>query len=306
MISGYHTPVLVEKVIEYLVTKQDGVYVDGTIGGGGHADCILQRLSPNGKLIGFDADANAIEYTEERLKQFSNQLVLIQQNFVHMRETLNEIGIKTANGILLDLGISSFQIDQPGKGFSFQRDEPLDMRMDKRQDVNASTILRTVDEQELVQIFREYGEERHAKKIARAIIHVRSREPFETTKALASVVQRTVGGRFVKKSLARVFQALRIRVNDELNNLRVALRDIVDLIHVGGRVVVISYHSLEDRIVKEFFKAEATGSISSAFHEIKREPRLRVLTKKPITPTESEIALNRRARSAKLRVAERV
>lgn len=306
---AYHTPVLVNEVVQYLVTKPDGVYVDATLGGGGHTEAILDRLSATGRVIGLDRDGDALAYAEQRLRKFVPRVVLVRENFALLRNVLDQRRIPGVDGILLDVGVSSFQIDQPGKGFSFQRDERLDMRMDTRQGFDAVAFLRTVDERELERVIREYGEERHAKRIARMIIRERISTPLTTTVQLATLVRRAAGGKFAQKSVARVFQALRIAVNGELQNLRNVLHDSVDVLNEGGRIVVITYHSLEDRIVKQFFKDEA-GVFASHTRMImapdKKQPRLRILTKKPITPSQSEIDANRRSRSAKMRVAEKV
>jgi 16S rRNA (cytosine1402-N4)-methyltransferase len=288
--SAYHTPVLLEEVIANLLTSLDGVYVDATIGGGGHAEAILMHLSASGRLFGFDRDEDAVRFAESRLRQFKSRTVVVRENFVNMRKILQEHGVTTIDGVLLDLGISSFQIEQPGKGFSFQHDESLDMRMDKRQNLTASTLLNTIEEKELGKILREYSEEYQARKIARLLVHEREKHSINTTGSLAVIVRKAARGRFVNKTLARVFQALRIAVNDELNNLQRVLHDVVEVLKSGGRVVVISYHSLEDRIVKNFFKTET---------------KLRILTKKPIRPTANEVLINKRSRSAKMRVAER-
>lgn len=309
MSNGYHTPVLPEKVLEYLITTTDGVYVDGTLGGGGHAERILKRLSSKGKLIGFDADEDAIEFAGKRLINYKRQVVLIHENFVHMKTVLQRYQFHAVDGVLLDLGVSSFQLEEAGKGFSFQHDERLDMRMDRRKSIDAARIIKTVGERELEDIFRNFGEERFARKIARAIVHERRSKPIETASSLTSLVKDVVGRGHIQKTLARVFQALRIAVNDELNNLQNALRDVLELVTVGGRIVVISYHSLEDRIVKDFFKSEAAVHIRSEnklMPSAPRVPRLRIVTKKPIQPSEAEISINRRARSAKLRAAERI
>lgn len=301
---GFHVPVLLDEVIANLLTSLDGVYVDGTVGGGGHAEAILSRLSSASRLIGFDRDDDALRFAENRLQEFRPRVMLFRENFVNMRDILHENRIEAVNGVLFDLGLSSFQIDHPGKGFSFQRDEPLDMRMDRRQKLTAASLLRNVDEQALRKILSDYGEEFQAKRIARMIVSERRKHPIETTGSLVSVVRKVVRGRFVNKSLARVFQALRIAVNDELNNLKKALFNALEVLKPGGRLVVISYHSLEDRIVKEFFRAEA-GTAARGI-DGQRIVQLRIITKKPVTPTDQEIALNNRARSAKLRVAERL
>lgn len=309
MNNGYHTPVLLEKVLEYLITSTDGIYVDGTVGGGGHAEVILNHLSSKGKLIGFDADEDAIAYAGKKLAKYQKRVELIHENFAHMKSILQKHNIHSVDGMLLDLGVSSFQLEQPGKGFSFQRDEQLDMRMDRRKEIDAAYLVNTADESELQNIFRKYGEERFAGKIAKTIAKERKTNPIETTGSLASLVENVVGRKYLRKSLARIFQALRIAVNDELTNLLIALQDTLELVRVGGRILVISYHSLEDRIVKDFFKLGSAKTVPSDYKlipSVERPPRLRILTKKPVRPSEGEIRANRRARSAKLRAAERV
>jgi len=240
MSNDYHTPVLLEGVLEYLITKPEGIYVDATIGGGGHAGGILGRLSPQGKLVGFDTDSDAIEYSKQRLSNYKQRVIVIRENFIRMKSSLQEHNLNNVNGVLFDLGISSFQIDKPDKGFSFRRDERLDMRMDKSQALDAERLVNTTDAKELETIFREYGEERFARRIAQAIVRERMRKPIETTGSLASLIEEVVGKKFTQKSLARIFQAMRIVVNDELNSLRRALRDAVELLTEGGRIVVIS------------------------------------------------------------------
>lgn len=309
MSNVYHTPVLLESVIEYLITAADGIYVDATIGGGGHADAILERLTSRAKLVGFDADSDAIEYTKQKLTKYERQITLIRENFTQMKFCLQQNNIDKVNGALFDLGVSSFQLDGPDKGFSFQRDERLDMRMDKRLKLDAAALVTAAEGKKLETVFREYGEERHSRRIAKAIVRERTRKPIHTSALLAALVEQVVGRKFARKSIARIFQALRIEVNDELNNLQRALRDAIELLEVGGRIVVISYHSLEDRIVKEFFKSEAAGTLASGHKlvpDVQRVPRLNILTRKPVRPSEEEIRTNSRARSAMLRAAERV
>ena len=309
MSNGYHTPVLLERVVEYLITATDGIYVDATIGGGGHAERILEHLSSGGKLMGFDTDLDAIQYAKQKLTKYDHQVTLIRENFTQMKFSLQQHNIDKVDGMLFDLGVSSFQLNEPNKGFSFQRHERLDMRMDKRKKVDAAALVNTAEEKKLEAIFREYGEERLARKIAKAIVRERVRKPIDGSASLAALVEEVVGKKFTQKSLARIFQALRIAVNDELNNLQRALRDAIELLKVGGRIVVISYHSLEDRIVKDFFKSEAAKTLPSGHKllpDVQRVPRLYVLTRKPVQPSEKEIRTNRRARSAKLRAAERI
>lgn len=288
-----------------LLTTRDGVYVDGTVGGGGHAEKVCEHLSEQGRLIGFDADGDAIKTAGDRLARYGGQVILVHANFHSLAHELASRGIRGVTGMLFDLGVSSHQLDAGEKGFSFRTDERLDMRMDARQPLSAWEVVNGYPEQRLAGVLREYGEEREAGRIARGIAQQR---PVETTGALSRIVEGCVNPRFLTKSLARVFQALRVEVNRELENLRQTLTSVPDLLLPGGRCVVIAYHSLEDRIVKEFFRAEAAESIPSTHKylpDTPRVPRLEILTKKPVTASGDECARNPRARSAKLRAAAR-
>lgn len=309
MTELYHTPVLAAEVMEYLLTSRDGVYVDGTIGGGGHAGRILDHLLPAGVLIGFDVDADAIRECARRFATSTSRVVLIHDNFRTMAENLRSRGFSQVDGILLDLGLSSYQIDGEGKGFSFQRDEMLDMRMDIRQTIDAASLVNTMDEKELEKVIKNYGEDYKARRIARAIVRERTMTAIRSTNQLAKIVRSVVRGPYSTKSLARVFQALRIAVNRELDSLKEILTVGLEFLSPGGRLVVISYHSLEDRIVKEFFRSESAETVPSGnrlLPDIPRIPRMQVLTKKPIRPAPAEIAENSRARSAKLRAGKKV
>jgi 16S rRNA (cytosine1402-N4)-methyltransferase len=308
-LASYHTPVLREEVLAWLITSTDGVYVDATLGGGGHAESILQRLDPTGMLVGFDADPDAIQFAATRLSVFGGRANLVHDNFRNISAALAQQGINQVDGILFDLGVSSYQLDEPSKGFSFRGDDRLDMRMDPSQSLDARAVINYYDEVELAEIIWRYGEERASRSIARAIVRQRTGTPLETTGELVALVRSVVGERFLIKTLARVFQALRIEVNRELVNLTEGLPQAVELLKPGARVVVISYHSLEDRIVKETFKQEAAlfePSGNKLVPDTILEPRLRILTKKPIGATEEECSLNPRSRSAKLRAAERI
>jgi len=303
--SAYHEPVLAEETLALLLTDREGVYVDGTVGGGGHAEEICSQLGPLGHLIGFDADAEAIEASRARLERFGSRVTLIRANFRDAASELKARGVQQLAGILLDLGVSSHQIDQPDRGFSFRAGGKLDMRMDSRRTVTAHDVVNGYSQERLEAILREYGEEREARRIARALVRAR---PVTAVGELNGVIERCVGGRYRTKSLARVYQALRIEVNGELENLREALASFPDLLLPGGRCVVIAYHSLEDRIVKEFFRGEAADRIPSQnkfLPDLPQLPRLGILTRKPVTASGEEVARNPRARSAKLRAAER-
>jgi 16S rRNA (cytosine1402-N4)-methyltransferase len=304
--STYHEPVLAGETLPLLINDREGTYVDGTLGGGGHAEKICDNLGPGGRLIGIDADDDAIEESRLRLKRFGSRVTLIRGNFRGMAGELASIGVRKCAGILLDLGVSSHQIDKQERGFSFRPGGPLDMRMDIRRPLGARDILNGYSEEKLGEIFREYGEERAARRIAAAVVRAR---PMKTADDLNSVIEGCVGGRYLTKSMARVYQAIRMEVNGELGSLREALGAVPDLLFPGGRCVVIDYHSLEDRIVKEFFREEAADKIPSQnklVPDLPRVPRLRILTKKPVTATGQEIGRNPRARSGKLRAAERL
>jgi 16S rRNA (cytosine1402-N4)-methyltransferase len=307
--EGYHTPVMVEEVVSFLRPDRGGIYVDGTLGGGGHAEHILRSLSSSGKLIGFDVDADAITYAGRRLAHFGAKMSFVHGNFSTMKASLAKMSVPSVDGVLLDLGVSSHQIDDASRGFSFQQPGRLDMRMDVMQSVDAALVLNTRDEKALAEILWKYGEERHARKIASRIVALRRDRLFATSRELAEVVQSVTGKRFLAKSLARVFQAIRIVVNRELDNLRSGLRDAVDMLNPGGRIVVIAYHSLEDRIVKDAFRDESKTAIPSGSRYLPDQPhvpRLALLTRKPVVAGEDERLRNPRSRSAKLRAAERI
>ena len=290
--APYHEPVLVWEVVEFLQPRPGGVYVDGTLGGGGHAAAILEASAPTGRLIGLDWDEEAVAAAGERLGVFGERVTVVGKNFAELEEVLMARGLTTVEAVLFDLGVSSHQFDEPARGFSVQRPGLLDMRMSRQLAATARDVLRTASVEELANLFFQYGEERRARAIARAIGRARERgERLETTEDLA----RLCGPRRGRIHPAtRVFQALRIAVNDELGNLRRGLGAAVRVLRGGGRLAVISFHSLEDRIVKRFFLEQQAAGV------------LRVVTKKPVVATEAEAAANPRARSAKLRVAERV
>ena len=280
--------------------------MDGTTGGGGHAEKICERLPPEGRLVCFDADAEALAESKRRLTRYLDRVTLVHANFRNLKAEIQELGIDTIDGLLLDLGVSSYQLDEPSRGFSYRADEPLDMRMDRRQSRTARDVVNAYTRERLADVLFQFGEERASRRIASRIVAAR---PLETTGDLALIVRGAVGGKNMVKSLARVFQALRIEVNDELGSLAQALADAVDILADQGRIVVISYHSLEDRIVKEYFKVESAASIPSGHKLIPdtpKVPRLRILTRRPLEPGDDEVTRNGRARSARLRVAERI
>jgi 16S rRNA (cytosine1402-N4)-methyltransferase len=301
----FHEPVLCQEAVQFLLTPRGRVYVDGTVGGGGHAEEICRRLPATAQVICFDADGDAIAAAGHRLKDCAPGVLFIRSNFSAMEAELRALNIHTIDGLLLDLGVSSFQLDEASKGFSFRSDEAIDMRMDRRQTLSGLHVVNERSEEELAAIIREYGEEHNARRIARAIVRQR---PMHTTGDLHDAVQSVAAGRFLNKTLARVFQAIRMEVNDELRNLERALRAAIGLLTPGGRLVVISYHSLEDRIVKDVFRENAATSIPSGNKYVPDtvvDPRLTILTKRPLTASAGEIERNSRARSAKLRAAER-
>ena len=309
MIPIYHTPVLCKEVVEYLVGKEDGIYVDGTLGGGGHAEAILQKIYPKGMLIGIDADLDAHNTAQNRLIKYQSNIIFVRDNTVNIVSILKANNIPAIQGLVLDLGVSSHQLDATEKGFSFRSDDVLDMRMDRRQRLDAAHIVNSYSQQDLATLFWNYGEEKKSRRIARAIVDRRVAVPIRTTRDLAVIVEKHVGPQFLVKSMARIFQALRIEVNNELGNLSDILKMTLGVLATGGRIVVISYHSLEDRIVKKFFQDESATSIPSGHKlvaDTPRTPRLRILTRKPVLAPPEERRKNPRSRSAKMRVAERL
>lgn len=306
MSSVYHEPVLREEALRFLLTPGGHVFVDGTLGGGGHAEEICRRMNASARLVCFDADGDAIRVAAKRLGVFGDRVEFVHSNFRNLGSELRSRNMPRIDGLLLDLGVSSFQIDEGAKGFSFRSDERIDMRLDRRQRLSGWDIVNTYPEEALAGVLWKYGEERAARRIACAIVASR---PVDTTGSLSDVVQSVVGDRFLTKTLSRVFQAIRIQVNDELASLETALTESVALLSNGARLVVISYHSLEDRIVKEFLRHHSATTIPSG-HKLVPDtavtPTFRLLTKRPVTPSAAEVARNNRARSAKLRAAERI
>ncbi len=305
-----HKSVLLNESIEQLQIKPDGIYVDGTLGGGGHALEICKRLK-SGRLIGFDRDADAIEAAKERLDEYRDRVTILHSNYCEMKDRLPELGVSSVDGVILDLGVSSYQLDTAQRGFTYREDVPLDMRMDQRQTQTAKDIVNGYSEVELTRVIRDYGEEKFARNIARNIVIAREKKELETTGELIQVIksaipmrERAVGGHPAK----RTFQAIRIELNHELDTLENALEPIVDLLNDKGRICVISFHSLEDRIVKEKFRTfENPCTCPKEFPVCVcgKKPKGRVITRKPIVPSEQEIEQNSRAKSAKLRVFER-
>lgn len=302
-----HEPVLLSETIALLEPRSNGLYLDGTLGGGGHAEAILDASSPGGRLIGLDQDPRAIEYARRRLERFGDRVELFELNFSEIDET-PELAGRRLDGALLDLGVSSPQIDEKARGFSYQQDAPLDMRMGPRGEP-ARDLLTRADIDELTDVIRRYGEERHARRIALAIIRERDRDPIRTTGRLREVVEQAVPrSEHPLKSVARVFQALRIAVNAELEALSSGLPQIVDRLADGARLVVISYHSLEDRIVKRYFRELAADCVCPPDFPVCRCDKrsdATILTPHPLTAGPSEAEANPRSRSAKLRAIER-
>jgi len=306
-----HVPVMAQEVMDYLVTGTEGVYLDCTIGGGGHAKKILEATSPHGRLVGIDVDPQAIELARENLSSYKDRVLLIHGNFADLDQILSQHGISEIDGILADLGASSFQFDTPDRGFSFRYCGPLDMRMDKTSGHPVLEDLNRMDASELADIIRGFGEERWAKRIAERIVEARRRSPIKTTTQLADIINNSVPrGAFRNINPAtRTFQALRIYKNRELENLKRGLEQAVPLLRTSGRLCIISFHSLEDRIVKRTFRELERGCIcppSAPICVCGRKPTLKILTKRPVTPQGEEIRANPRCRSAKLRVAAKL
>jgi 16S rRNA (cytosine1402-N4)-methyltransferase len=305
-----HISVLRTEVLTWLDVKPGGTYIDGTLGSGGHALGILERAGRDGMLLGLDQDEQALGRAGAALADWSDRCRLVQRNFADMGAAAAREGLTAVDGIVLDLGVSSDQLDTPERGFSFQREGPLDMRMNTAAGEPASRLVQDLDERALIEIFRSYGEEPRARRIAAAIVRERDQVAIETTTQLAEIVERAVGGRKgARHPATRVFQALRIAVNEELESLRQGLDAGLALLKPGGRLAVISFHSLEDRIVKRFcvlHEGRWESLQAGGQRWVGREPRVVRLTRKPICPTELECAENPRARSAKLRVIEKV
>ncbi|HET97648.1 MAG TPA: 16S rRNA (cytosine(1402)-N(4))-methyltransferase RsmH [Desulfurivibrio alkaliphilus] len=292
--TAIHQSVLLAEVLAWLAPVSGGIYADGNLGLGGHGAAVLERSSPDGRLIGFDWDEEALAVARSNLADFGERAVLLRRNFIELEVSLAELAITRIDGMLLDLGLSSLQLDGGGRGFSFRGGEPLDMRMDLRGPQTAADLLRELSAEELADIFFYYGEERQARRIAGRIVERRRQAPITTTEELADLVAAAVPRRFHPRNIhvaTKVFQALRIAVNRELENLESILAMVPPLLAPGGRFCVISFHSLEDRLVKRAFRSD---------------PRLRNLTSKPVVPGEEELRRNPRARSARLRVAEKV
>ena len=306
-----HKSVLLHETIDSLNIKADGIYVDGTLGGGGHAFEVCRRLGDGGKLIGIDQDGDAIAAATERLKEFPGRAVIVRNNYENIAEVLRDLGIEKVDGIYLDLGVSSYQLDTAERGFTYREDVPLDMRMDQRNPRTAADIVNTYSESELYRMIRDYGEDRFAKNIAKHIVKAREKKPIETTGELTEIIKaaipakiRATGGHPAKQT----FQAIRIELNRELDALNRSIDRMIGLLNPGGRLSIITFHSLEDRIVKTRFKTNENPCTCPPDFPVcvcGKKSRGRVITRKPILPSEEEIQENSRSKSAKLRVFER-
>lgn len=306
-----HISVLLNETIEQLNINPDGIYVDGTLGGAGHSSKIAQRLSDKGRLIGIDQDDAAIETATERLSVFGDKVTIVRSNYCEIKNVLNELGIEKVDGILLDLGVSSYQLDTAERGFSYMEDAPLDMRMDRRQEMTSKNIVNEYSESELFHMIRDYGEDKFAKNIAKHIVNARKVKPIETTKELTEIIKaaipmkvRAVGGHPAK----RTFQAIRIELNQELTVLKQSLDEMIDLLNPHGRLCIITFHSLEDRIVKQNFKKNENPCTCPPDFPVcvcGNKSKGKVITRKPILPSEEELNENSRSKSAKLRVFEK-
>lgn len=306
-----HVSVLFDETLDKLNLKDGGIWVDGTLGGGGHSEGILSRVK-GGRLIGIDRDAEAIAAAKKRLSAFSERAVFVNRNFSEIKNILEELDIDGIDGAVLDLGVSSYQLDNAERGFSYMHDSALDMRMDRKSGLDAKTVVNTYTKEELTRIFYDYGEEKWSKRIAEFIVEKRKIKPVETTFELVDIIKAAVpqgARRDGSHPAKRVFQAIRIEVNGELKILRQAIADFTDVLKPGGRLAVITFHSLEDRIVKSTFKELASGCTCPKDFPVcvcGKKPRIKILTNKPILPGERELEENSRSKSAKLRAAEKI
>ena len=306
-----HISVLLNETVDNLNVREGKIYVDGTLGGGGHSYEILKRMNGNGRLIGIDQDAAAIQAAGERLSEFKDAVTIVRDNYCNMKQVLNNLGIDKVDGIVLDLGVSSYQLDTIERGFSYREDASLDMRMDQRQLQTAKDIVNQYSEMELFKIIRDYGEDKFAKNIAKHIVRARQEKEIETTLELAEIIKgaipmkiRATGGHPAK----RTFQAIRIELNHELDVLRNTLDDMMELLNEDGRLCIITFHSLEDRIVKNSFRDAENPCVCPPNFPVcvcGKKSKGRVISRKPILPSEEELEMNKRSKSAKLRVFER-
>ena len=306
-----HQSVLLHETVDGLNIRPDGIYVDGTLGGGGHAFLVCQSLGDKGRLIGIDQDEDAIQAASDRLKEYKDKVTIVKNNYEHIRQVLEALNISGADGICLDLGVSSYQLDTPQRGFTYREDAPLDMRMDKNGPITAADIVNEYGEAELYRVIRDYGQDKFAKHIAKHIVKAREKSPVKTTGELTEIIKaaipakmRAVGGHPSK----RTFQALRIEVNHELEVLENSIDTMIDLLNPGGRLCIITFHSLEDRIVKIRFRENENPCICPPDFPVcvcGRKSKGRIITKKPIVPGEEELLKNKRSKSSKLRIFER-
>ena len=305
-----HKSVLLEECIEGLNIKPDGIYVDGTLGGAGHASQVCKRLSAKGRFIGIDQDQDAIIAASERLGEYADRTTIIRSNYCRMVHELEKIGVHQVDGILLDLGVSSYQLDNAARGFTYREDVPLDMRMDQRQAKTARDIVNDYSESELFRIIRDYGEDKFAKNIAKHIVLARKESPIETTGQLNEVIKRAIPMKIRAKGghpSKRTYQAIRIELNRELEVLRDSLDSMIDILGEGGRLCIITFHSLEDRIVKNIFRRNENPCTCPSNFPVcvcGKKPKGKVVTRKPILPSEEEMEENPRSKSAKLRIFE--
>ena len=309
----HHVTVLLHETIDYLDVKPDGVYVDATLGGAGHSEYLLSKLSPKGHLYAFDQDATAIEHAKKRLAPYieKGMVTFVQDNFRHLRLQLEKLGVDEIDGICYDLGVSSPQLDERERGFSYKQDAPLDMRMNRHADFSAYQVVNDYDYHDLVRIFFKYGEDKFSKQIARKIEQARQIKPIETTTELAEIIKSAKPAKELKKKghpAKQIFQAIRIEVNDELGAADESIQQAIDLLAVDGRISVITFHSLEDRLTKQLFKEASTVDVPKGLPFIPDDlkPKLELISRKPILPSAEELEMNNRAHSAKLRVARKV
>lgn len=306
--SEYHRPVLWQEVVGNLILSRDGVFVDCTLGGGGHSQAILENISSQGRVIGIDQDDDALYYSAERLKKYSN-FITAKGNFAQVKTILKKEGISKVDGFLFDIGVSSHQLDEASRGFAFSAEGPLDMRMDRSNILTASKVINTSREKDLADIFYLYGEEKKSFRIAEKIIAFRKKKKIETTGELKNIISEFYSGKYLIKALARIFQSLRIFVNNELDVLELALKDSFEMLNIGGRLAVISYHSLEDRIVKNRFKYWQSDCVCPPelpICQCNKVRQIKIVRPFPITPDENEIKTNKRSRSAKMRICEKL
>lgn len=306
-----HVSVLLKETIDGLNINPDGIYVDGTLGGGGHAYEVCKHLSSKGRLIGIDQDSEALEAARERLSEFEDKVTMVRSNYCEIDTILKDLDIDKVDGIVLDLGVSSYQLDNLERGFSYKADAPLDMRMDTRQMITASDVVNNYSENKLYRIIRDYGEDRFAKNIAKHIVMARKKKPLTTTGELSEIVKKSIPMKFQAKGghpAKKTFQAIRIEVNNELKVLKDSIDTMIEHLNLGGRICIITFHSLEDRIVKTKFRENENPCICPPDFPVcvcGKVSKGKVITRKPIIPSEEEIVNNKRAKSSKLRIFER-